>query len=106
MLGDAATGELMALKRLSIPIARTTRTRLHFPAVSELGDSPVGRVSVYLLSDSYLGLDRVLEVDVGGVGAQQDGSNTAGGRGADDQGRVHGQYVRSNWPALEIAEPS
>jgi pre-mRNA-splicing helicase BRR2 len=63
VIADDISRELLALKRLSIPVSQLTKTRLLFPAKNEAGDA-VERATLYILSDSYLGLDQQLAVVV------------------------------------------
>lgn len=95
VLGDSATGELLALKRLGVPVGRSTRTTLRFAAPPQHGDThSAASVRLYLLSDSYIGLDQSVDVPVGG-----DGSADSRGRG-----ELCGEYVRGAWPALDAGD--
>ncbi|KAK9846320.1 hypothetical protein WJX81_001437 [Elliptochloris bilobata] len=61
VLGDAASRELHAVKRLSF--AERTSARLAFPARTAAG-APVAGVTLHLVSDSYLGLNQRFAVEV------------------------------------------
>ena len=63
VLGDVDTHELLALKRISF--ADHTTARLTFPVVNGAGRNMAG-VTLYLVSDSYLGLDQQYFVPVPG----------------------------------------
>ena len=66
MLGDVSTHELLALKRISF--ADHTTARLTFPVANGAGKEMTG-VTLFFVSDSYLGLDQQYSVPV--VGKQQ-----------------------------------
>jgi len=55
VLGDPANGELLALRRLTIKPRSRTRTSLTFAMPEEPGEHTYW---VYLMSDSYMGLDQ------------------------------------------------
>lgn len=63
MLGDVDTHELLALKRISF--ADHTTARLTFPVINGAGREMVG-VTLFFMSDSYLGLDQQYFVPVPG----------------------------------------
>ena len=90
LLGNVASGELLALKRLGVPVGRTAKSTLSCPTTLETGEA-LASVRVYLLSDSYLGLDQLADIDVAAV---------AGGESAKSA-MVHGGYWRDGWAALD-----
>lgn len=53
--------ELLALKRVGVPVGRGASATLLFPPHNSAG-AALSRVTVYLMSDSYLGLDQELTV--------------------------------------------
>jgi len=61
VLGDVNTHELLALKRISF--ADHTTARLTFPVVNGAGREMTG-VTLFFMSDSYLGLDQQYFVPV------------------------------------------
>ncbi|GAB4820015.1 hypothetical protein N2152v2_007061 [Parachlorella kessleri] len=61
LLGDCETGELHAIKRVSV--GNRTTVRLSFPTHSGRGD-PLSAVDLIFVSDSYLGLDQQYRVVV------------------------------------------
>ena len=63
MLGDVDTHELLALKRISF--ADHTTARLTFPVINGAGREMAG-VTLFFMSDSYLGLDQQYFVPVPG----------------------------------------
>lgn len=63
MLGDVDTHELLALKRISF--ADHTTARLTFPVINGAGRAMAG-VTLFFMSDSYLGLDQQYFVAVPG----------------------------------------
>lgn len=63
VLGDAHTHELLALKRISF--ADHTIARLTFPVINGAGREMEG-VTLFFMSDSYLGLDQQYFVPVPG----------------------------------------
>ena len=63
VLGDLDTHELLALKRISF--ADHTTARLTFPVINGAGREMVG-VTLFFMSDSYLGLDQQYFVPVPG----------------------------------------
>lgn len=63
MLGDVNTHELLALKRMSF--GALTTARLTFP-VSNGAGRKINEVTLFLISDSYLGLDQQYIVRVQG----------------------------------------
>lgn len=62
VVGDSASRELYALKRLSIQDEKKSTARLQFP-VNNVPKSAKG-VTVFLVSDCYIGLDQEYEVEV------------------------------------------
>lgn len=68
ILAQEEKGELLALKRVTVSGA--SRVSLVYPAVDENG-SEVQDVTLYLLSDSYLGLDQQLNVGENGAATGQ-----------------------------------
>jgi hypothetical protein len=97
VLGNPNSGELLALKRLGIPVGRTARTTLRF-AATHAGDgddaSAQPALRVYLLSDSYIGLDQCVDVAAGGARDAEEGSVE----------EPRGAYIRDAWPALDFAD--
>lgn len=67
ILAQEDKGDLLALKRVTV--SGTSRVSMVYPAVDEDG-SEVENVTLYLLSDSYLGLDQQLRVSENGARAQ------------------------------------
>lgn len=67
MMGNAATGELLALKRVTVGVKGKSRTCMLFPAADEHGDS-IKEVDLYLLSDSYQGLDQAMQINADAYG--------------------------------------
>lgn len=65
VLAHVATGELLALKRVKVPVGGLSRMSLLFPATDETGE-PISEVEVHLLPDCYLGLAQVMRVSVEG----------------------------------------
>lgn len=65
VLAHAATGELLALKRVKVSVGGVSRMSLLFPATDE-GGGPISDVAVHLLPDCYLELDQVMRVSVEG----------------------------------------
>lgn len=63
VLGDVDTHELLALKRISF--ADHTTARLTFPVINGAGREMAG-VTLFFMSDSYLGLDQQYFVPVPG----------------------------------------
>lgn len=63
VLGDVDTHELLALKRISF--ADHTTARLTFPVINGAGREMAG-VTLFFMSDSYLGLDQQYFVPVTG----------------------------------------
>ena len=62
VLGCEAQGELLALKRITV--RRKTETTLSF-YTEDLGvDSGDAKLSLYLVSDSYLGLDQQYDLPI------------------------------------------
>jgi activating signal cointegrator complex subunit 3 len=84
VLGDPVSGELLALKRVSVSTKGKTRTTVLFPEKDEQGEA-VAKVDVFLLSDSYIGLDQVMQVSVDAYGKSD---STA-------------SYMRGPWKALD-----
>ncbi len=73
LVGCPHTRELLTLRRLSLPAGSGrggTTVQVPLPARDGAG-RPLGAVTVYLMSDSYLGLDQQLEVELlpGGGGS-------------------------------------
>lgn len=62
VLGHEDGDELLALKRLSIGIDAPSHAKLAVPA--DLASGGQGGLKLWLLSDSYLGLDQQLDVRV------------------------------------------
>lgn len=96
MLGDAHTHELLALKRISF--ADHTTARLTFPVINGAGREMEG-VTLFFMSDSYLGLDQQYFVPVPGkqqsrhqLPAQTDARQSQSSRmeaGASDMASSH-----------------
>jgi activating signal cointegrator complex subunit 3 len=91
VLGDEDSGELLAMRRVGLAIGRTTRTTLVFPSDIEAG-SCLCRMKVFLLADSYLGLDQVLELP------------TQVGGGEAEAGVGVGEYMWEGREPLELTE--
>lgn len=62
VLGDEGADELLALKRLSIAKDKPSTAHLAVPAA--LAEAGHAGLKLWLLSDSYLGLDQQLDVRV------------------------------------------
>lgn len=82
VLGDVDTHELLALKRISF--ADLTTARLTFPVINGAGREMAG-VTLFFVSDSYLGLDQQYFVPV--PGKQQGRSGQ--GQAQTGNGRAH-----------------
>lgn len=68
LLAQEERGELLALKRVTV--SGTSRVSMVYPTVDEDGD-PIRDVKLYLLSDSYVGLDQQMQLgENGGARAQ------------------------------------
>eukprot|EP00887_Chlorella_sp_A99_P000213 scaffold13.g213.t1 len=65
LVGSVASGELLAVKRVSF--GQRLTTRLSFPAHAGSGE-PLGEVQLLLVCDSYQGLDQQYTVALGGAG--------------------------------------
>lgn len=74
VLGDVDTHELLALKRISF--ADHTTARLTFPVVNGAGREMAG-VTLFFMSDSYLGLDQQYFVPVPGKQQRKPGQGQA-----------------------------
>ena len=85
MLGDVTTHELLALKRISF--AEHSTARLTFPVSNGAGKQMDG-VTLFFMSDSYLGLDQQYFVPVVQNAAKQQSTHN---RHAGDKAKVHQQ---------------
>lgn len=74
VLGDVDTHELLALKRISF--ADHTTARLTFPVINGAGREMAG-VTLFFMSDSYLGLDQQYFVPVPGKQQNRPGQGQA-----------------------------
>ena len=61
VVGDASTHELLALKRLSVE--RRSTVRVDVPAMNGAGRR-AAEVRLYIMSDSYIGLDQQYDVQL------------------------------------------
>ncbi len=77
VVGDADTRELLALRRVGLEARATVRLRL--PTHNGAGVA-LTRAAVYLMSDSYLGLDQQYDIVL------QDGGRAAGAAGQEAAG--------------------
>lgn len=68
ILAQEEKGELLALKRVTV--SGTSRVSMVYPVVDEDG-SEVENVTLYLLSDSYLGLDQQVHIGENGAARGQ-----------------------------------
>ncbi|EFJ39259.1 hypothetical protein VOLCADRAFT_39297, partial [Volvox carteri f. nagariensis] len=59
VVGDSTTRELLALKRMGLEVRGSVRLRL--PTHNGAGVT-LRRVAVYVMSDSYLGLDQQYDI--------------------------------------------
>lgn len=96
VLGDVNTHELLALKRISL--ADHTTARLTFPVANGAGKEMAG-VTLFFMSDSYLGLDQQYFVPV--VAKQQGNQQRHGqiGQAHSNQQQRHAH----NGPQLKSA---
>src|SRR5689334_1314316 len=60
-MGDANSGELLALRRLQFVNKTSTKLTFEVPADAEVGSKR--SLWVYLMSDSYIGLDQQYQVN-------------------------------------------
>ena len=57
LLGSKGADELLALKRVGIPVGQKSSCTLIFPALDSAGRT-ITEVTLFLLSDSYQGMDQ------------------------------------------------
>ncbi len=106
MAGDTRTRELLALKRVGIDLPAsghrgTCTTRLALPRCNGAGQ-PLTHVTLFLLSDSYLGLDQQLDVRLvdSSKGAQvSEGAGKGAQQGLTDsaQGEAKAAEAPADW---------
>ena len=101
VLGDINTHELLALKRVSF--ADHTTARLTFPLVNGAGREMTG-VTLFFVSDSYLGLDQQYFVPVLAkqIGHQQ-GRASQNGSQQQRRGRQSGSQLKNQERAIQAS---
>ena len=102
VLGEAATGELLALKRVPGLRGRTKTTSISFFTPEDAGD---GVYTLYLMSDCFIGLDQQYDIKFTAVQAEpvaldddedydydeEEGHDYGEGEGYDDEGGYEGK---------------
>lgn len=108
MLGDVDTHELLALKRISF--ADHTTARLTFPIINGAGREMAG-VTLFFMSDSYLGLDQQYFVPVPGkqqsrrqVPAQIDAGQSQSSKAEAGASDVPSRQQNGDGDAAHLAE--
>lgn len=97
VLGDVDTHELLALKRISF--ADHTTARLTFPVVNGAGREMAG-VTLFFMSDSYLGLDQQYFVAVPGKQQRKPGQGQAQtGKGQVQNSRAEAGQSQPDMPS-------
>ena len=99
LVSDRVSGELLALKRVSLPIGRMTNTNLDFPVETESG-AAIEEATVHLMSDSYLGLDQVATVALAGAQSGTAPARPVAGRLVGNAFEPLQKVVKASLPAV------